>query len=361
MSCFGHNLHLAISNSIKEDAGVQRALGVCRKIVTTFAHGWKKSDLSLAHTTLDLSQHSLVSDYVTFWGSQQKMVERILEQEPAIRQVLGPDRKCSHLIPTWQDVEVLQSIHAVLSPLADFTDILSDEECVTASAIKPLLNVLRNKVLVASVTDTTLIADIKERICNYLESKYLEHLNFEDTINIARFLDPRFKAQHLGDELPLIKQHVVREGVEMMGSGGISEDSKDIQVSETESTSEGSAPQSKIRRLSSWLKEATQVVSTSVTPQTAEQKVNSQVEDYLKRNIIDPETNPLKWWSVHEVDFPVISKLAKNTCVYVCASSSPSERVFSVSGHIISKNRNVLKPVKVNMLVFLAKNLQEVA
>ena len=33
------------------------------------------------------------------------------------------------------------------------------------------------------------------------------------------------------------------------------------------------------------------------------------MEGYLKRNIIDPETNPLKWWSAHEVDFPVVSKL----------------------------------------------------
>ena len=113
-------------------------------------------------------------------------------------------------------------------------------------------------------------------------------------------------------------------------------------------------------KLSSWLKKATQVVSTSVRPQTAEQKVNSQVEDYLKRNIIDPETNPLKWWSAHEVDFPVISKLAKKY-LCICTSSSPSERVFSVSGHIVSKKRNALKPDKVNMLVFLAKNLQEVA
>ena len=42
LSCFGHNLHLAISNSIKEDSRVQRALG-CRKIVATFAHSWKKN------------------------------------------------------------------------------------------------------------------------------------------------------------------------------------------------------------------------------------------------------------------------------------------------------------------------------
>ena len=367
ISCFGHNLHLAINNSIKEDARVQRALGVCRKIVTTFAHSWKKKrDLSLAQATLDLPQHSLVGDCVTRWGSQQKMVERILEQEPAIRQVLGPDRRCSHLIPTWQDIEVLQSIHTVLSPLADFTDMLSGEERVTASAIKPLLNVLRNKVLVASLTDTTLVADIKERICNYLESKYFGHADFEDTINIASFFDPRFKAHHLNnEELPLIKQRVVTEGVEIMGSGGINEDGEDIQPSETDS-SEGGAPQTKRRKLSSWLREATQVVSTastsvsSVTPQTAEQKMNNEVEDYLKHTVIDPETNPLKWWSAHDADFPVISKLARKY-LCICASSSPSERVFSVSGHIVSKKRNALKPDKVNMLVFLAKNLQKVA
>ena len=226
---------------------------------------------------------------------------------------------------------------------------LSGEERITASAIKSLLNVLRNKVLVASDTVTTLVADIKERICNYLESKYLGHSNFEDTINIASFLDPRFKAQHLGDELTQIKQRVIREGVEIVGSGGNDEDSEDVLISTD-------APKTKRCKLSSWLKEATQVVSTSVTPQTTEQKVNSQVEDYLKCNIIDPETNLLKWWSAHEVDFPVISKFARKY-LCICASSSPSERVFSTSGHIVSKKRNALKLDKVNMLVFLAKNL----
>ena len=152
------------------------------------------------------------------------MVERVLEQEPAIQHVLGPDRRCLHLIATWQDVEALQSIHACLSPLADFTDMLSGKEHITASAFKPLWNVLWNEVLVASVTDTTLVAHIQERICNYLESKYLRHSNFEDTIKIVSFLDPRFKAQYLGDELPLIKHCVIRVGVELLGSQGINED-----------------------------------------------------------------------------------------------------------------------------------------
>ena len=68
----------------------------------------------------------------------------------------------------------------------------------------------------------------------------------------------------------------------MMGSGGINEASEDIQPSETDS-SECGAPQSKRRKLSSWLKETTQVstASTSVTPQTAEQKMNNEVVDFI--------------------------------------------------------------------------------
>ena len=91
---------------------------------------------------------------------------------------------------------------------------------------------------------------------------------------MASFLDPRFKAQYLGDELPLIKQRVIREGVEIVGSGGIDEDSEDVLVSGgIDKDSEGGAPQSKRHKLSSWLKEA---------PQRTEQKVKSQIENNLK-------------------------------------------------------------------------------
>ena len=48
-------------------------------------------------------------DCVTRWGSVQKMVMRVLEQEPAIRQLLSADRKTSHLVPSCQDIEVLNA------------------------------------------------------------------------------------------------------------------------------------------------------------------------------------------------------------------------------------------------------------
>ena len=84
------------------------------------------------------------------------MIDRILEQEACIRQVLAVDRKNAHLIPTRQDLDVLESMKAAIGQLDDFTDMLSGEQKVTVSAIKPVLHTLKSKVLRASENDTDL-------------------------------------------------------------------------------------------------------------------------------------------------------------------------------------------------------------
>ena len=81
------------------------------------------------------------------------MVERMLEQVDAVRSVLSEDRTCAHLVPTWQDHDILHSIAAALKPLKCMTDALSGESCVTISAVKPILNHLPEKVLVADDDD----------------------------------------------------------------------------------------------------------------------------------------------------------------------------------------------------------------
>ena len=74
------------------------------------------------------------------------MIKRILEQEPAIRQIFGLDRKCTHLIPAWQDLEVLESIKTALDHLSDFTDVLSGEDYVTVYSVKLLLHHLTSEI-----------------------------------------------------------------------------------------------------------------------------------------------------------------------------------------------------------------------
>lgn len=76
-----------------------------RKVVGSFSHSWKKRrDLAEA-------QQALQSDCKTRWGSAQLMISRILEQKDS---VLRADVKTR---PSWQYVDVLESLLAALGPL----------------------------------------------------------------------------------------------------------------------------------------------------------------------------------------------------------------------------------------------------
>lgn len=97
ISCFGHNLNLAVNKALKDIRCVS-IIGACRKLVSAFSMSWKRRrDLASTQVTMNVPQHSLSADCVTRWGSTGKMVERIREQQEAINFVLGNDRKASHL------------------------------------------------------------------------------------------------------------------------------------------------------------------------------------------------------------------------------------------------------------------------
>ena len=49
------------------------------------------------------------------------MIARLIEQDQAVRVVV----LSSHLVPTWQDVDVWKGMNESVSPLANLTDIIS--------------------------------------------------------------------------------------------------------------------------------------------------------------------------------------------------------------------------------------------
>ena len=102
-----------------------------------------------------------------------------------------------------------------------------------------------------------------------------------------------------------------------------------------------------------------QVPATQTSPR---EKAQKEITSYLAVDNLpffddeDNENNPLHWWKTHCQDYPFLSKMARK---YLCiqASSSPSERLFSKAGQVITPQRAQLKPQKANMLIFLADNL----
>ncbi len=95
----------------------------------------------------------------------------------------------------------------------------------------------------------------------------------------------------------------------------------------------------------------------SLASLSPEHKCKNEIEKYLGIPILDFEDDPLLWWNGSFQSFPILSAQARKY-LCICATSSPSERVFSCSGKIISPLRTSLKPDKVDMLTFLSRNLK---
>ena len=74
LSCFGHNLDLAINKGLN-DSRIERALSMYRKVVATFSSGWKRQrDLKETQVQKGLPQKKLKGDVCTRWGSKIEMV-----------------------------------------------------------------------------------------------------------------------------------------------------------------------------------------------------------------------------------------------------------------------------------------------
>ena len=99
--------------------------------------------------------------------------------------------------------------------------------------------------------------------------------------------------------------------------------------------------------------ESTLVVNTE---EQQRQQATKEVDDYLSASRLDFEEDPLLWWKRQPLNFPILGRVAqKYLCI--CATNSPSERLFSTAGNVVSSFRCTLKPDKVDMLVYLSKNL----
>ena len=280
-------------------------------------------------------------------------MKRLLEQEEAVRVALSADKKTSHLLPTWQDIDVLQSINVALNPLSTLTDLLSGEKYVTVSAVLPLVHLVENDILKEDESDTALTRDIKRRTCQDLRNRYTTaHLSEQSImlLKAASFLDPRFKSKYMSEE-DLASAQIELENDCATLRPQLLTDSRDDSLP---------PPKRKKRTLGSLFKDLEDKRREEGDEEQAiispEQKFHEEVELYNASSRLDFEEDPLLWWKQNCLKLPILSRLAhKYLCI--CATSASSERLFSAAGNIVTPLRAHLNPDKVEMLTFFSKNL----
>lgn len=347
LSCFGHNLDLAINKGLNDNR-IERALSICRKVVAAFLSSWKRQrDLKDTQVQKGLPQKKLKGDVCTRWGSKANMVERIVEQQDAIRVVLGQDRKTSYLVPTWQDLDVLQSVLKATEGFKDLTDLLSGEKQITCSAIKPLIKVINDKIVIPQDDDSELTLEIKGRIKADLASRY-ENSEINQLLDVCSFLDPRFKDTFTSEHLAVL---TLLDEIDPTN-----EVARTHQATETESYSDDLPGPSKKKGKFSAIFGSISSNCAAQSTLCISEKVKREIDMYLQYPTLDIDESPLDWWKLECKRMPLLSTVARKY-LCVCATSVASERVFSIGGHLVSRHRNSLKPEKVNNLIFLAKNL----
>ena len=72
----------------------------------------------------------------------------------------------------------------------------------------------------------------------------------------------------------------------------------------------------------------------------------------------DSTVDLLSWWRVHQEQLPLLAHLTRVVMAVPVASSS-SERLFSLSGRLVTPARNRLDPTKVETMVMIQANLKK--
>lgn len=283
------------------------------------------------------------------------MIDRILEQGPAIRRVLD-DRNSQHLIPTWQDMEVLESVNAALKPVANFTDALSSEKVVSASSLKPVLQLITGDVLLSGDEDTRLTHNLKEKMTAVLTDKYRAP-RIQQLLAKAAFIDPRYKdididiGEDIGEEF---KDELIQEMIqEMMDLHEEHHGDREGDGETGDATCTAPNPPKKMN-LADMLQKRKDKTCIPVPKRI---RVDTEVRRYLQEETLDTHSDPLVWWRSNHARYPLLSKVARKYMT-ICATTVPSERVFSAAGNTVTPFRAALKPEKVNMLVFLSTNMK---
>ena len=247
----------------------------------------------------------------------------------------------------WQDLDVLASVHSALEPLADFTDVLLGDSYVTVSSVKPTLSFIENASK-ATHNDTNLTAELKAKVQADFETHYTSE-TAQTFLNTATWLDPRYKIEYLTEEDRRNASQNVKG--EIMGIN-VESDALDNTPDSTDDANDNQPPPAK-KKKSLALKKPE---AAPTTPATRLAHMEREMSLYLGTTSIALDADPLQWWSMHATGYPRLAKLARKYLCN-CGKSSSSECLFSVAGNIIAAKWPLLKPHKVVMLVFLAKNL----
>lgn len=359
--CSGHTLQLCINAALKQDP-ICRTVAAARRLVAHFKKSTKATQgLKEKQKQQDIEGHLLIQDVSTRWNSTYSMLERLVEQRWPVTAVLSDpnftkknDRTLDLTTAQWNMAE---DIGNVLKPMITLTELLSEEDNVSLSATLPMLANMNKRHLTVHDEDSPTTIAMKTKLKNEIDERWeLKGRLIESSVYVqAAVIDPRFKQlAFLDDEKRDEAYILVAELADHLSadeSGPAVEPQRDS-YGEEEEPAPPKKRSDKERQIAMLLRGDDE----EDTDEDQERGGKEEIKDYLQDRT-KVETGPLAWWRKNEERYPKLARVAKHL-LSIPATSTPSERIFSKAGFIVSKTRSSLLPKNVDKLIFLAHNLK---
>ncbi|XP_057573825.1 E3 SUMO-protein ligase ZBED1 [Hippopotamus amphibius kiboko] len=365
MPCLGHTF----------DAGIQQAfrlpklgalLGRCRRLVEYF----QQSSVAMCmlyekQKQQDAAPRMLLSNRVAGWGSTLAMLQRLKEQQLAIAGVLLEDSNSHHLVLETSEWATVERLVDLLQPFRQVAEMLSASRHPTISMVKPLLHMLLNTTLNIKETDPKEISMAKEVIAKELSRTYQETPEIDMFLNVATFLDPRYKRLPFlsAFERQQVENRVLEEAKGLLdkvkeGAYRAPEDKGYAVPPDEQPPAKKPAPAATPPPASVINDMLAEIFCPTGGVEDQEEwhaQVLEELSNFKSQKVLGLNEDPLKWWSDRLALFPVLPRVLQKYWSVAATRVCP-ERLFGSSANVVRAKRNRLAPAHVDEQVFLYEN-----
>ena len=379
--CFAHTGQLAINkvNKMKNQI-FGRVLAKAKRYVAKYRKS-PKAKYALRKTSFKKRLNGFCK---TRWHSDLAMSKSLVEagekeDKPLAKltEVMNWDIEI-----TVADIRMLKTYNTLMEPFANKTNLLGGEKYSTIQLVLPTLMELLNHLEdVGTRTGGGVL-----RYCNKLKSEireYFKHVldptcdEFDPIYHLATFLDPIFSQVLTQDQNKIaiaalkarIKGEMIKKGedweniLEHTGEGETDSTKKtlfrgfkhisNLIASAQSSDKAKSTPFSRdlelykaeIQRVLLARAQAETPVSTELHPEETREDEESPIDD------------PLDYWSENESKYETLLAQIAEDILCIPATSTPSERLFSISGLLASGVMSNISPINLEKRVLIKVNV----
>lgn len=335
--CFAHVLNTFIQQ-ILTNPFVEDILKKSRMIYNLLAYSCAaKRFLKRCQEERNLPTHKMPSACSTRWWSEIKQLQFVINHQKALADFCNDYQDGAHgdLNISVLDVKKVNIIVTFMVELERMQETLGGENSVTGSLILPLIkraNICINKISEGNITVAG-VFNFRKEVAELYKNKVLPVYDRESShLDMATYMDPRFDQMNRAAMEPIIRL-----------------DAELVNTAQEESAIQQSAPKQPRNALQVFFGD-----EDESEPDNGP-SVENEIEDFANEKKLSLADCPLMWWKRKQGNYPKLSSVAKK---YLCitATSVPSERVFSVSGNILTSKRYCLTDEHVEQLTFLTKN-----